>query len=341
MCHRPNHLVVPLLMLGLWSATVQQQTCGSESTPTTPPAKNEVLSHSALSPFSSPADVQTAVARMSAAQREELQRKQRRFAKLKQTEQARLRQLHADLAKEQDRERLHDLLVRYQQWLKTLTAAQRVELSSLNSSQRIQRIRELLVEQERRRFVELSDKSQLDSQDADAVMQWLNEYLRNHAEEFLAQIPEEHRRFFADPRRRGRAFAFLVSRGRMEIPPPTNAEFDDLLRRVSRQMAVSLGSIDQASRAELVQEWLRRRALSALPPRPQVSPQELAVFFREELTDDERTKIERLPVDEIQDELRRMYFRKRFPRGGGGGRRWNPNRGADRRRPPGMRMGGE
>ena len=282
-----------------------------------------------LSAFSDVATTQQALIAMTEAQKVELFRQQERFNALKESEQIRLRGLYRQLRQDNDRERLYSVLVRYQQWLKTLDSSQRAELAGGTGTARIDHIRELQAEQERLRFVALTDESQMEPNDVDAIMHWLNGYLERHEDDFISQVPERYRRFFDDPQHYRRMIPVLVSHDRIQTVPPTTDEFDALTRAVSKQMAVKLGSINAGARVELVKSWLRSRGMSVRPPRPPVSQEELARFIREHLSDDDRQRMERLSGDEARDELMRMYFRKHRRHGG---RRWrSPGEG---RHPP-------
>lgn len=290
--------------------------------------------------------IQEFLDRLNPEQRAEFGRKRERFARLELTEQERRRELHRDLVADPGGERLYQVLVRYQQWIKTLSNSQKVELAGANSpTDRCARIRQIRQEQERRRFVELSDESEFNAADASVVMQWLGDYLENHAEVLIDQVPPHVRHFLQeqnDPRRRKRALGFAVLRfgDEMELPVPKPQEFEQLAKELSPKLAKELRSVeDGETKSKLVRGWLRARMLSAAPP-PFVSDEELDVFYAEELPPEERERLDGLPLHEMHEELKHIYLRTKHPRYWDGGRfrrgggRPPRHRGDDHRRPP-------
>ena len=294
-----------------------------------------------LTPFVDAAETKAAVAGMTNSQITELQRKRETFEALRDAEQVRIRRLHAELVADVDGQRLFSVLTRYQQWLKTLSSEQLVEIASLSSQERIARIRGLMSEQERSRFaeLELNEDSQMPVEDVDAIMAWLDGYLTRHADEFLQQIPERFRRMIQGSRRR-RIIPLLVSEGKIEAVPPSAEEFDELIKRLSKGMELKLASLEPRARMELVQSWLTSHGKSLRPPHPGVRFEQLDRFIREELSPEDRQKIDGMSAEKAKDELMQLYFQKHPPRGGfwrppkreGNRRRWG-----DEMRPPPLR----
>ncbi len=288
--------------------------------------------------------IQEFLDRLNPEERAELSRNRTRFESLTPAEQAHLRTVHRELAADPDSERLYQVLVRYQQWLKPpTTSSQRAELAGLAVPDRLERIRQIRQDQERRRFVELSDESNFKPDDASVVMQWLGDYLEHHADDLIRQVPRQVRGFLQeqnDPRRRRRALGLAVLRfgDQIELPTPGPQEFEELAQKLSPKLAKELRSVKDAdTKSQLVRGWLRARMLSATPP-PPVSEEDLVAFYTEELPPEEQERLERLPAHEMHDELERIYYRTKYPRYGGSGRfrRGGPPRrvGDDPRRDP-------
>jgi len=250
-------------------------------------------------------------------QRERIHDNRERFERLKPDEQTRLRKLHQDLVADPQGERLYHVLVRYRQWLKTLSPSQHAELAGLSTADRLERIRRFRQEQEQKRFVELTDESRFNADDASVVMEWLGTYLEKHSDELIRQIPSSRLRRFLekqdDPRRRRHVLGSAVVRfgHQMDLPAPSPQEFEELAQNLSKDLATDLRRLkDAATKSELVRHWLLARMLSAAA----VSEEDLVAFYTDELPPQERERLERLPVDEMRDELKRIYYQTKNPR---------------------------
>ena len=143
-----------------------------------------------------------------------------------------------------------------------------------------------------------------------------------------------------DPRRHGRTLMreFLGDRSQVELPPPTTEELGRLYQQLPPEAATRLREMgDARQQLELLREWCRAHFRSSpWLPRMSVSKEELLKFYTETLSDDEREKLERMPADQMQFELRRHYFRYKFrDRRPPGGRRGGPPRDGERRGPRG------
>src|SRR5689334_23280450 len=91
--------------------------------------------------------------KMTADQKEELRRKKLRFDGLNSDEQQRLRELHTEITSDANAKELLDTARSYNRWLATLDSAERSTLLDIKDPQeRITRIKELMQQQEERRF---------------------------------------------------------------------------------------------------------------------------------------------------------------------------------------------
>src|SRR4051812_25212390 len=79
----------------------------------------------------SQADRIARIAAMSPAEKAELARRQKRFEELPAAERERVKQLQQDLAVRPDADELVDIMTRYNEWLKTLSANQLADLRQM------------------------------------------------------------------------------------------------------------------------------------------------------------------------------------------------------------------
>lgn len=263
-------------------------------------------------------DRRTRIEQMNADQKEQLWRRYERFRALPPDEQARIRSLNAKLTQDRDAAILQQVIQRYQHWLDGLSAAERAELISLEPDQRLKRISELRAEERRR----------LGPEDAQALAVWMESRLMKHFPERradFAALPENerHERVRAmilqnlarsNPRQPGLAVANARKR-----PIFTAADFDDLREALS---AKAQEQLDKAStpgeQRQIVLGWIRQVYVHAPsgagPKEPRIGEERLRKFFDEELTVSERVGLLRLPAEQMQRQLRRMYH-NRHPMG--------------------------
>lgn len=275
------------------------------------------------------------VAKMSVAEKEELRQKQERFVSLSPQEQERIRKLHEDLAADEDADKLRTVLERYHAWLATLSSAEKAELTSLPADERIKRIKAMMQKQEDERFrKEVSDK--LTSEDREAIMKWLLEFVDGHRDEIIAAIPEDRR-----PAANDRwPLMFIMLRGwgpgDLEMPRPKPEDVQQLIDSLSPSAQETIKNVrEPQKRMEVAQRWIRAafesRRWRSPPP---VSREELRKFYVEKLTVSERERLEAMSPGEMQQALQRAYYEHQFRgRGFGPG---GPGRGG----PPGAPRGG-
>lgn len=271
------------------------------------------------------------VAKMPAEEKEALLQKSERFTSLPDAEKARLRTLHTDISSAQDGERLTHVLERYHAWLATLSSAERSALLSLPTEQRLAKVKELVRNQEEKQFRELV-KQNLQPEDRKAIITFLDGFADKHKEAILTSIPREFRPKELDGRSRWPVLMHVLrlwSENNAEMPKPTPEEVDALVITLSPKARQSLETIrDPVARTKLAQDWIRAAIMSrGMPTLPPVSPEELRRFSVEELTAQERERLESLPAEEMPVALQRAYYEHRWRRNGwtrggpgGGGR---------------------
>ena len=262
--------------------------------------------------------VRERLAAMTPAEREEFERKQRRFYELPEAEQERLRQLHTEITTAPDAAQLVQAMQRYHEWLKTLRPGERAELRSLPLDQRIQRIKQLRDNQALQRFRQMT-ASTLDADDLRHIGEWARDYLRRHESEIVATMPPEQQQAYReskDVRYKGflLTMAFLrLEANRLNI---SQEEVNDLLARLSPDAQKLLPrETDAQQRNRMLRTWIEVALWSPWRrdhPQPEVSQDELARFLEKEVSPEQREYLEGLPAELFRREAERLYhFYKR------------------------------
>lgn len=289
----------------------------------------------------------TRVANMSAEEKEELRQKQERFTGLSDTEKTHLRDLHSELSTASDGERLKNVLERYHAWLATLSSAERAALLSLPADQRLAKMKEIIRVQEEKQFRELV-KSNLQPEDRKAIILWLENFVKTHEKEVLAEIPKEFRPPEINNRNRWPVMQGIVHRwaeNDPKMPRPSQEEVETLLASLSPKAGQAIANVrEPGAKVRMAQEWIRAAIASRyMPTLPPIDPEELRRFSTEELSPQERERLENLPADEMPVALQRAYYEHRWRRGGGPGfgQRGGPGGRGPGERGPGDRGPGE
>jgi hypothetical protein len=282
----------------------------------------------------------TKVDQLSATEKKELLAKKDRFDKLPPEEKQRIRELHQQLSRHNQSERLHQVLQNYATWLSTLSQTDRSELLDVaDAEQRLAKIRELKLREENRWLKEVG----LNAKDADGVLDWFNTMLDRHQAELQQRFPPDNGppEPFADPgRARFHLFGRTMSRegmkGFLDVIPPD--AITQLLDQLSEDAVARYAALDAEKKDELLANWIRRAAWSRFKP-PPISDKQLDRMISE-LPAEERQKLERLPRERVYEELRKRFELTRSfsrPRHGNGGRRGGRRFDGERR--PDERLG--
>ena len=265
------------------------------------------------------------VARLEALSPEEktkILQKKERFDALSATEQDRLRQLHRELTQRQDGDRLFGVLERYNDWLKTLTAAQQAELMGLPIEQRLGKIKELQRVQIQSHFYELS--LQLEKEDIETIYAWMEDFVTRRQDEILAKIdPRFAAQIIATPSPQYRRYllvrtVFAFRRSANSQPPvsPTDADLTALAAQLSPTLKFELVTQKtDENRRSLVMTCARYAVYARYAP-PPPSDEELSRFYSSKLlSPEDRERVEKLEPRQMKRELIQLYNRNRF-RGG-------------------------
>jgi hypothetical protein len=244
---------------------------------------------------------------MTPEQKDELRRREERFAALDPAEQERLRRLQREIDQDPQAEQLRRVMHNYHKWLMSLPDFQREKLLEMEPELRLKQIKALLDEQSQR------EAGKLNPQDLAGVTLWLDEFARRHG---LELVPERQRaaaalRFKQLPdAERDREFWRLVWwrmqwSGGPKIPLVGPGDLVQLRNALTPETRARLESKSFNEQWTLVSAWLvqifRQRFKAAL------NDDELARYFEQNLTDVERDRLLRLPSDEMQRQLRREY----------------------------------
>ncbi len=245
------------------------------------------------------------LAEMSAEQVNELHRKEQRFHALPVEEQDRLRKLHAQIASDPRSAQLLETLRHYNEWLKTLDPVQQAELQGLSPGDRIARINELRQRDEQRHFP-IANNARLSAPDMRAVLEWLDSFITTHQEEIIATLPKGRAQSqfrVADPQQRRIMLRLAYIRGieGNEVPTPGSDDIAELRKRVSNEARKLLELPDAGQK---ILNWFAENGTGKRMP----GDEELRVFYRDVLTEEQRQQVDNLPVDERKFKLRQMYF---------------------------------
>ncbi len=282
------------------------------------------------------------LAKMSPIEKDRLRQQQERFAKLPSEQQANLRRIDAEIESDENSDRLRQIMRSYNDWLSALPSDDRVTLLSLPADQRIDRIKQLLEQQERERFAELFE-SKLQPSDQKVLIDWVHLLIKQHEKQILQRLtPMELQRLMRveDTSQRRMLMAMLLrwkSRNvrLFELLQPTPEDLSQLSINLSALARDTLAAArDDEERERLIQMWAR--AVIDNRARPAASKEELQRFLQEMVTEEQRVYLESLPPERMRFELQRMYISHRFS----GGQRPGAGRGNGGRRPPARQSNG-
>ncbi|MEM7314384.1 MAG: hypothetical protein AAF497_14650 [Planctomycetota bacterium] len=296
---------------------------------------------SPLALLTDPDAIETTVRGLSDAEITNLQNKHDRFEKLSPEEQTRMRKLHRELASHDRAKRLHQVMQKYQQWLKSLSDSERSRLLDLPPAERIEQIKKLKVEQDRKWLREYG--SELRTSDIRALSQFIQEYTEQHKPELSQIVPEFARSRLRDirsPIMRSFAFWSMATRSGEPLPKPSEQEWEKLTQSLSQAARTQLAkATTDEDKFESVHAWFR--TIIMRPDRLESIPKkELEDFFFNELTPEERDELRDMAPDEMQRNLRMLYVRQLGGRyGRGGGRRGPGGRGGRNGSGPGNGRG--
>lgn len=267
------------------------------------------------------------VAAMSPEEKAALQARWDRYQRFTPAERQRIARLHAAIEADPQAERLRGVMRRYVEWLGKQPPYVRAQLVEMPLVERVRALRKLAADvspDDRRKAVEWLDQqvAALESKAAQAMP--------GDRRQFLARMPAEQRRRFW--------VLMLLERSRhgdlakiFPIDPSALAELHGRLSPEGRRRLENETPEDQLEivfhwiRTEFGWQWGRGRVL------PEVDEDRLIEFFEKEVTPEQRDYLLNLSGEEMQRELRKMYFARMRPSGS----MFDPEQPGHGKRPPG------
>jgi hypothetical protein len=307
------------------------------------------------------------LAKISPQAREELRSKFETFETLSSDEKEKLRELDDKLNADPHEDRLRHVLARYSEWFKTLLTTERAELSDSKKSvaDRMQVVRSLRHEQvlllARMASAGQAKFPQFKRSDIAALHKWMETFAANHESELVKDASQKMQTDLsgANGPRRTQLLTRLAwqhlrpdpretrqSENRKTILP-SDDELKDLKNQLSKPAREDLDA-DPDKQIDKIRTWVRIVAQADWfnrrgGNRSRVSEDELHRFF-ETLPTEKKDQLLSYPADLMNGELRMLYFRDVYSRGGAPGDGAGPRDKPDSRdfpRQGGGRRGGQ
>jgi hypothetical protein len=258
---------------------------------------------------------------ISLDEKEQLLRSEDRFGNLTVEEQRQVRRLHEDLQNDDDREQLRAIMHNYCEWLKPLSSLSWAELSEMAPPQRVARVKEWLLEEQRREGARRPGHK-----DMEAIFKWMNDAAMQHKTALVASLPKAQREQFPKSgKSEQRQMLFWQLWLQWQTPvagklPPmiTDDDITQLRGRLTPQTRKRLEGKPVFEQCQLVIGWLHqgpwhpdddRRMHGRLP---KDDDERLAEFF-EGLSPEDRDRLLAMPGEEMQWRLQQMYWMRMRP----------------------------
>lgn len=260
------------------------------------------------------------IAALSPTEKDRLSRNLQRFNALDPAAQQRLIELETSLSRDPQSEALLTTLEQYYDWLKNLTPGQRYELRRLPAHERIDRVAHLYAEESQR---------QVQRQDRIVLLQWLEQRVLSRLPQaerdaISARPPLERRavvmREMYNPSR-GPNTTGRRGRGLLVVDEVEPADVDRLIDSLQSELKDKLRRAkDIDERRDVLRSEISDLFRHIFGDRQNLfseddmaaNRQALNEFFERSLDDDDRDRLLSLPPDEMQRELRGMYFRRQL-----------------------------
>ena len=271
------------------------------------------------------------VAAMSPEEKAALQVRWDRYQRLTPAERQRIARLHEAIQADPQAERLRGVMRRYVEWLGKQPPYVRAQLVEMPVAERVRALRKLAADvspEDRRKAVEWLD------QQVAALESKASQAIPGDRRQFLARMPAEQRRRFW--------VLMLLERSRQgdlaKIFPIDPSALAELRGRLSHEGRRRLENETPEDQIEIVFHWIRNefgwqwgrgRGL------PEVDEDRLIEFFEKEVTPEQRDYLLNLSGEEMQRELRKMYFARMRP----SGPMFGPDQPGHGKRPPGAPRG--
>jgi hypothetical protein len=271
---------------------------------------------------------------MDSAQKAELLQQKKQFDALKPEERERIRQLHEQLENDPSGDDLRRVMHAYADWLRSLSTFERDELADLAPADRIKEIQQL-------RFAQARQPTR---EDLEGLERWIRQYSadpENQAK--LLSVPDRGRRGFSPTEGRRDSLssppnAWLTEQivreqlqlSRSSRPPqwygfqidwpdrpvwPTDDELADLRSCLSERTAKRLEPMPADEQLRVISDWMRNSwdhrfsgsRLRVSSPPPEDLLERLDAYFQE-LPDEDKDRLLRLPHEDMRGQLEAMYL---------------------------------
>jgi hypothetical protein len=293
---------------------------------------------------------------MSPEQREELFRREKDFRALPPEERQRIQDLHDQIEKAEDRDKLLAVMSRYCKWLDTLQPPLRREkLHDKKNSlgDRLAMVERYLKEQK----LNPSKDIRLDDKSRRALAAWMDRYTADHAARFIEALAQGARPGVVrpdvakmSPPRQQAVVREMILRGWQRAGPNapsplTETEAERLRAALTPGLWSKLEVKKPAEQLRIIAEWLRETPSRELD-------EQLADYFENSIDEEQRDQLMSLPGDMMYRSLTEQYLahvrstdpqqrrndpsrhNDRQPWQRGGGRHPGPPRGSGDRRVP-------
>lgn len=240
------------------------------------------------------------------------------------------------------------LMQRYHDWLKSLTPAQRADLSDTTTPEtHLAEIKKIKLEQEGRLFLRLGG-GRGGPRDIDHVLRWMQDFAAQHEKDILEALPEDEQQELKKLAQRGgsermgprfyqRRLALELFRPNspVKMPDITAADLQPLLAQLSPEKQAELKTADDAAqRVEVLRTWIRAALADAAQQRSRFASQgawrmgggpdsDRRAHFEEELNHfadtlpaEEKARLANLPDDQRRAELMKLLQKQHSARHG-------------------------
>ena len=293
------------------------------------PSSSTVSVTNYQSPIPTSLDARRAwVEELSPTDKLELRNEFEKFSAMPVKQQQALRQFDLQLSADADQDQLRRIMVRYYDWLKTLTTADRANLlDETNPADQIKLIKQLRQGQLGQAFTWLEPGlNLLKDRDNAAVLQWMHDFAENHEADLTSDVSEKPRPEGQPPddRRRRRPLAMLAWQqwwgpNATGTPPVTSTDIHALHALLSPERQKQLDakpSLDD--QVQLVRQWVQKASSEfreavqgygrwgGLP-----NPDRLRRFEEQQLSADEKKELEGLSSVDRMRKLMELFQKHR------------------------------
>lgn len=255
------------------------------------------------------------VASLSGDAKERLQSKQIRLETLTAKERMRVRTFHDQLVADPQAEELHVVLAQYNDWLKSLSTADRYQVLRLDDEARLQLVQKLQRESESQHLNEVvEEKMSID--DNRRIFLWMNEIWKQREASLLAALTPKQQEEYAQARTpfERRRILVAVVRKTPELQQVSREELQRLMDRLSPGGQQVVAKMLKTGDETVWNQWFRdvnelQMRFRSIGQNP-ISERELMRFFVQ-LPPEEQTRLRNLPAQQMWNQVRMRYIARR------------------------------